>query len=95
MVQNCRMLLPESAWKRLLPVWVFPTWRCGWVQPDGLGKLQKLSQVELVPDFSEYGAAMFETFCSIVELKQKNFPGENKKGSMNSGFFVCFKSFNL
>lgn len=51
-VQNCRILLPESSWKGLVPVWVFPTWRCGWAQPDGLGELQKPSlDVELFPDF--------------------------------------------
>lgn len=51
-VQHGRILLPQSTWQGLLPGWVFPTWRCGWVQPDGLGELQKLSlDVELFPDF--------------------------------------------
>lgn len=50
----------------------------------GCGELQRLSlEVKLVPYFFETAAGRIETFCSVVELKYRRFPGENRKGLMN------------
>lgn len=84
-------------------MWGFPTWRygVGLYQADvpkaclGCGELQRLSlEVKLVPYFFETAAGIIETFCSVVELKYRRFPGENRKGLMNVIFLVCLRSFS-